>query len=70
MVGPNFDRESAPDAAVREGMDELTLRRGVESTQRSFFNTTNVEACRPGPLLVDEDQHAVCQSPPTGASRL
>ena len=31
------------EEAVREGADELTLRRREEGTQRTFINTANVE---------------------------
>ena len=51
-----------PEAVVREGADELTLRRGEEGTQRSFTNTTNAGDNRWWPPLVDEDWHAICQA--------
>ena len=46
---------------VREGADELTLRR-EEGKVRTFIDTTNV--CDNGWVLplVDEDWHAVCQA--------
>ena len=31
-VGPNFDGEIFPDAAVSDGVDEVTLQRGGEGT--------------------------------------
>ena len=55
VVGPNFDKETFPDA-VQEGVDELTLRRGEEGVLRSIINTTSGD--REGPPLADEDWHA------------
>ena len=44
-------------------MDELTLRRGEECTQRAFINTDKkVEADRGEPPLVNEEWHAICQA--------
>ena len=41
VVGPDFSKEIFPDAAVWEGVDEWTLRRGEEGFLRSFSNTPN-----------------------------
>ena len=44
-------------------MDELTLRRGEECTQRAFINSDKkVEAGRGEPPLVNEEWHAICQA--------
>ena len=53
VVRPNFDTVSFPNAVIRGGVVELTLRRCEEGTQRSFFNTAKVEAGRWRPPLVD-----------------
>ena len=50
-----------PEAAVREGAEELTLRRGEEGGLRTFVDATNVGDSRCGPPLVDKDWHAICQ---------
>ena len=63
VVGPDFDKRAMyPDAAVPEGVDEVTLRRGEDGALRSCINTAKVEASRLGPPLVDADWHAVCQA--------
>ena len=41
VVEPKFTADII-EAVVREGEDELTLRRGEEGSQRTFINTTNV----------------------------
>ena len=41
VVEPKFTADIL-EAMVREGADELTLRRGEEGTQHIFINTTNV----------------------------
>ena len=61
VVGPNFDREMFPDAAVREVVDDLTRRRGEECVPHLFINTIHVSRSWEPPL-VDEDWHAVCQA--------
>ena len=48
-----------PDVAVREGVDELTIRRVKEGSQRSFTNPAKVEAWQKRPPLVDEDAHSL-----------
>ena len=64
VVKPKFHKEVYPNAAVGEGVDELTLREGAgeEGTLRSFITTANVGASRWWPPLVDEDWHATCQA--------
>ena len=42
VVGPKFNTEDIPEAAVREGVDELPLRRVEEGMLRTFIDTTNV----------------------------
>ena len=42
VVEPKFGREDFPEAAVREGVGELTLRRGEAVGLRTFIDTTNV----------------------------
>ena len=59
--GP-ISTENTPDAAVQEGVGELTCREGEEGTLRSFISTAKVEADRWGPPHVEEDWHAGCQS--------
>ena len=59
-----------PRAVVREGADELTLRREEEGTQRTFGGRGCTPSSMPPlwetvdgrPLLVDEDEHAICQA--------
>ena len=50
------------EAAVRESVEALTLRRGEEGGLRTFIDTTNVGDNRWGPPLVDEGWHAVLSS--------
>ena len=52
---PNFS-EDYPEAAIREGADELTLR--VEEVG----TLDHIEDDRWGPPLVDADWHAFCQA--------
>ena len=66
VLKPKFTTDFA-EVVVREGADELTVRREDEGMLRSVIDTTNVGDSRVGPLLVDEDWRAVCQS--TKASR-
>ena len=58
---PKFS-ETFPDAAIREGADELTLRADEVGTQRAFINTEHIEFERWEPPLVDSDWHAFCQA--------
>ena len=60
MVKPNFTIYF-PEAVVREGADELTLRPEEEGTLRTFIDTTDVGDNRWRPPVVDEDWHAFCQ---------
>ena len=39
---PKFNTEEFPEAAVRERVEELALRRGAEGVLRTFIDTTNV----------------------------
>ena len=47
--------EAFPEAATREGADELTLRADEEGMQRAFINTEHIEFERWGPPLVHAD---------------
>ena len=58
---PRFS-EAFPEATIREGADELTLRADEVGTQRAFINTEHIEFERWGPPLVDADWHAFCQA--------
>ena len=58
MMKPKFTTYF-PDAAVREGADELALR-AAEGVLRSFMDTTNVGDKRWEPALADGDWHAIC----------
>ena len=62
MVKPKFNKEIFPNAFIRKGVGELTLRTGEAGTLHTFINTANVGAGRWRPPLVDEDWHAVCQA--------
>ena len=62
MVGPNFCREMFQDVAAREGVDQVTLRRGEAGMLRTFIDTVQVEAGRWEPPLADEDWHAICHA--------
>ena len=55
IVDPKFSVDCL-DAAVLEGAEELTHRRGEECGLRTFIDTTNVGDSRWGPPLVDEDR--------------
>ena len=58
--GPSFHKEAFPEGAkVREGVEELTFRRGEEGMLRTFIE---VGDSRKGPSAVDEDWHAGCQA--------
>ena len=61
VVKPKFMTD-CPEAVVREGADELTLRAGEEGALRTFIDPTNVGDKRWRPPLVDEDWHAICQA--------
>ena len=47
--------ETLPEAVIREGTDELTLRAEEVSTQRAFMNTKYIELDRWGPPEVDAE---------------
>ena len=59
---PSSTKISTRMRAVREGVDELTLREGDAGTLRSASNTANVGASTWEPLFFDEDWHAICQA--------
>ena len=64
VMKPKFTTDF-PDAVVREGADELTLRatlRAEGGVLRTFSDTTDVGDSRWGSPLVDEDWHAICQA--------
>ena len=52
---PQFS-EAFPEAVIREGADELTLRADEVATQRAFINTKHIEFERWRPPLVDNLQ--------------
>ena len=54
--------EAFPQATIREGADELTVRADEVGTQRAFINTKHIEFKRRRPPLVDADWHACCQA--------
>ena len=55
VVKPKFNNEMFPEAHVREGVDELTLRSEMAGMLRAVIDTTSVEDRRWRPPLVDED---------------
>ena len=59
VVEPKFISD-LPEDVVREGADELTLRR--EGMLRTLVDTTNVGDSSGGPPLVNEDWHAISQA--------
>ena len=58
---PQFS-EAFPEATIREGADELTLRADEVGTLRDFINTDHIELERWRPPLVDADRHAFCEA--------
>ena len=50
MVGPKFNKEDFSEAAVREGVDEWTHRRGEEGTLRTFVDTKLAPRAEEGKL--------------------
>ena len=58
---PQFGN-SFPEATIREGADELTLRADEVDTQRAFITTEHIEFERWGPPLIGADWHAFCQA--------
>ena len=61
VVKPKFTTDF-PEAVVREGADELTLRTEEEGILHTFIDTTDVGDRRCGPQLVGGDWHAICQA--------
>ena len=62
---PKFS-EAYPEAAIREGADELTLQAEEVRLQRAFIDTKHMELERWRPLPVDSDWHVFCQAIYTG----
>ena len=58
---PKFT-EAYPEAAIREGADELTLRADEVGTMRAFIKTDHIEFERWETPLVDADWHAFSQA--------
>ena len=52
--------EITPEAAIREGADELTLRAEEVGTLEACMNIDHIEEYRWGPPLVDAERHALC----------
>ena len=61
VVTPKFTTDS-PEAVVREGADELTMRADEESALHTLIDTTNLPDKRWGPPLVDEEWHGTCRA--------
>ena len=60
VVKPKFTTDFR-EAVVREGADELTLRKEEEGMLRTFIDTTNVGDSGWRPPFMDEDWDATCQ---------
>ena len=58
--------EAYPEAAIREGSDELTLRADEVGTLWEFINKDHIKFERGEPPLVDADWRAFCQATCTG----
>ena len=58
---PKFS-EAYPEAAIREGAEELTLRADDVGTLKAFINIDHIEYDRWEPPLVDADWHAFCRA--------
>ena len=54
--------EAFPEAAIREGADELTLRAEEVTTLKACINIDHIEFERRRPPLVDADWHPFCQA--------
>ena len=65
---PKFS-EAYPEAAIREGADEMTLRADEVGTLKAFNNITHIEFERWGPPVVHADWHAFCQAIYKGIER-
>ena len=55
-------QRGVPEATIREGADELTLRADAVGTQKTFTNTEHIEFERWGPPQVGADWHTFCQA--------
>ena len=55
-------QRGVPEATIREGADELTLRADAVGTQGAFINTEHIEFERWGPPQVGADWHTFCQA--------
>ena len=62
VVRPNLLKVDYPEAVIREGADELSLRAAEVGVLRTFIDTADVEDLRWEPPLVDADWHAFCQA--------
>ena len=58
---PNFS-EAFPEAVIREGADEVTLRAEEVGTLKACINVDRIEDDRWEPPLIDADWHAFCQA--------
>ena len=59
-----------PDARMRDGLEELTLRAGEIKEQTAFFeDATRIEDTTWSPLLVDSDWSALCQTMNVGVEQ-
>ena len=58
---PNVS-EAHPEAAIRDGADEVKLRADELETLRAFISTDHIKFERWGPPLTDADWHALCQA--------
>ena len=55
-------QRGVPEATIREGADQLTLRADEVGTKRAFINTEHIEFERFGPPQVGADWHTFCQA--------
>ena len=55
-------KERCPEASIREGPEELTLRAEEVGSQKSCINVDHTAEDRWRPPLVDADWHAFCQA--------
>ena len=54
--------EECPEATIREGPEELTLKAEAVGAQKSCINVEHMADDRWRPPLVDADWHAFCQA--------
>ena len=54
--------DAYPEADIREGADDLTVRAGEVGSLRAFIDTTHIEHEWWGPPPEDADWHAFCQA--------